>query len=667
MSSYLELSSPVQFEPVGQVTTVFYDDKNHQVFSVRSGGATGVIIKSALSKNTTTFRIEDKGPIISIKLSPNQEVLSIQRSKNSVEFFNVKSSGELDTASFSQPCRSKAASILGFVWTSNAELVYITDHGVESYSIAPDKKMLKYLRNTSVTIKFFFMCSRSLTLITSPSDASRTLQVWTLKSGTLYKLPVITSDSPVKDKEASLLLVYGQTFVSVICRDSTGRVNTINLYHVHNDQVTLAHVLQVGVTGNIGTHVLDNLILIHCISEANTRVYDIGLSGAPHSTSCSVRLHHPALSPVSLVEATPRTGVPGVPSSSALVPDSSSRPRSVSPGATSPYAPSWVIFLPNILVDARYGFMWNVKLKLAHAHCEDLPNLARIFLNREAGKTPILRLLSASVLNTSIPLSSIEQIFNLINLTYQRHQQTQLAPYSTPYKTPTYLPHFPLPNIDPTTYSPQLYNTNPTVVLDQSDIFTNVLSSCETTCSSKREVVRLQSVLTSYLLSLTLHSLPPRQFLYELLINLCVQTGGFYQLHQMLQYHVIADSKPVACLLLSLEHAYPGARQLALDMMTRLGTATEEIIEIYLANGQLIPALNLVKNNGLTDTMSARKFLEAASGSEKEEIVFYNVYKFFEERNVRLRGSTTFSKGERCEAFVKKFQELYGENNGVAA
>ena len=60
----LELSPPVTFEPVGPVTTVFFDDKNQQVlqgvnlvkmwqpymdmqvFSVRSGGATGVTIKS---------------------------------------------------------------------------------------------------------------------------------------------------------------------------------------------------------------------------------------------------------------------------------------------------------------------------------------------------------------------------------------------------------------------------------------------------------------------------------------------------------------------------------------------------------------------------------------------------------------------------------------------
>ena len=91
---YLELSSPVQFEPVGQVTTVFYDDKNQQVndlvrrapqlviiiipvqvFSVRSGGATGVTVKSPHSRTTTTYRIQDKGPIISIKLSPNKVTL----------------------------------------------------------------------------------------------------------------------------------------------------------------------------------------------------------------------------------------------------------------------------------------------------------------------------------------------------------------------------------------------------------------------------------------------------------------------------------------------------------------------------------------------------------------------------------------------------------------
>ena len=55
-----------------------------QIFSVRSGGATGVVVKSLDPSMNTSFRMEDKGPLISIKYSPDMKVLAIQRSKTSV-------------------------------------------------------------------------------------------------------------------------------------------------------------------------------------------------------------------------------------------------------------------------------------------------------------------------------------------------------------------------------------------------------------------------------------------------------------------------------------------------------------------------------------------------------------------------------------------------------
>ena len=58
-----------------------------------------------------------------------------------------------------------------------------------------------------------------------------------------------------------------------------------------------------------------------------------------------------------------------------------------------------------------------------------------------------------------------------------------------------------------------------------------------------------------------------QHFLYELIINILVHNNCFYQLHQFLQYHVLGDSKPLACLMLSLESVYPPAHQLALDML----------------------------------------------------------------------------------------------------
>lgn len=91
--------------------------------------------------------------------------------------------------------------------------------------------------------------------------------------------------------------------------------------------------------------------------------------------------------------------------------------------------------------------------------------------------------------------------------------------------------------------------------------------------------------------SLAEHSIPVQHYLHELVITTLVQRKAYYQLHQLLQYHVVADSKPLACLLLSLENLYPAAHQLALDMLKRLGNAHEEIIEVLLSKGYILPAL----------------------------------------------------------------------------
>ena len=112
----LSTCEPCQFEPVGSVTNVFFDDRCQQVssttsphkllmkkiyqkyptcpkvapsniyykflsyvqvFSVRSGGATGIVVRGFSDSKCSTFRTEDQGPIISIKLSPDQKVLGL--------------------------------------------------------------------------------------------------------------------------------------------------------------------------------------------------------------------------------------------------------------------------------------------------------------------------------------------------------------------------------------------------------------------------------------------------------------------------------------------------------------------------------------------------------------------------------------------------------------
>jgi hypothetical protein len=52
-----------------------------------------------------------------------------------------------------------------------------------------------------------------------------------------------------------------------------------------------------------------------------------------------------------------------------------------------------------------------------------------------------------------------------------------------------------------------------------------------------------------------------------------------------------------------------------------------------------------VKSVGYVDGVSARKFLDAALGT-KDIMIFYTVFKFFEQRNIRLRGTPKFPSGE---------------------
>merc|ERR1719461_2256098 len=149
------LDDQVVFEPVSNVTNVFYDDKNKQVFSVRSGGATGILVKAIEEELCSTFRMEDQGPIISIKLSPDQSVLAVQRSKTSVQFIPVTTNqqgapngGGLDCSKqYSQTSKSKTAIVQGFYWINSVEMMFITTLGIEIYGVMNDKRTTKNLKH----------------------------------------------------------------------------------------------------------------------------------------------------------------------------------------------------------------------------------------------------------------------------------------------------------------------------------------------------------------------------------------------------------------------------------------------------------------------------------------------------------------------------------------
>ena len=53
-----------------------------------------------------------------------------------------------------------------------------------------------------------------------------------------------------------------------------------------------------------------------------------------------------------------------------------------------------------------------------------------------------------------------------------------------------------------------------------------------------------------------------------------------------------------------------------------------------------------MRSVGAIDSISARKFLDVAKNSE-DRMVFYTVFRFFEQRNVRMRGNPRFAQGTK--------------------
>ena len=97
------------------------------------------------------------------------------------------------------------------------------------------------------------------------------------------------------------------------------------------------------------------------------------------------------------------------------------------------------------------------------------------------------------------------------------------------------------------------------VILDQSDIYSHILSPLleraskddfEEKPTSFKKVI---AIVIEYLRSLEERQIPAQHFLHELLINLLVQSGQFYQLHQLLQVNFF-ETGVLICMIYDLNN-----------------------------------------------------------------------------------------------------------------
>lgn len=213
-------------------------------------------------------------------------------------------------------------------------------------------------------------------------------------------------------------------------------------------------------------------------------------------------------------------------------------------------------------------------------------------------------------------LDKLKICFNYINNTYRESLEAELQSHTA---SP---PSAPYTKIPPPTR----------VLLDQMDFYNEIFQKLD----AEKELEKLEWVLISYMTSLAEQGIPAQHNLNELIITTLVKRKKFTALQQLLQYGVVSDSKPLACLLLSLGNLHQSAPQLALDMLARLN-AIEEIQEILLSEGQVLSALKLSPENA-----NLRKFLQTSQNTGDNSL-FHSVLYYFKNNS---EFAATFAKGK---------------------
>jgi hypothetical protein len=428
------------------------------------------------------------------------------------------------------------------------------------------------------------------------------------------------------------------------------------------------NILKINLSGRFTLNIIDELIIVHHRASLSSLVFDIKMRGEFDGYTIS---NYPIIKRGSIQA----TRVPSLAHKFAVdnTNDNPSSSALSNNNLTEMYSMNWIMFLPNVIIDAKLGCFWIIELNLNNdgdlrpfkEFENEFLKLVEFLLNRKNTKQHLLNVCHEAI-QTNSSISLIGQIFCKINEFYK--YSLILFPNSSSNNVDDIIN---ITNIDSlnsyitTTNNERIKQLNnqdeirQLPIIEQYDMHNNILypmleDELWWNSNSKYTI----SIIIEYFNSLNQQFIQIEHYLYKLLVNALIKSNKLYQLHQYLQYHVLSDSKPLACLLLSIQSTYPAANQLALDMLKRLGTANEEIVDVLLLNGLVLSALRFSIQIGISDQLTASKFLEQAK-SLSDPLIFHEVFKFFEERNLRLRGNPNFTPEENCEIYVKHFMNIF--------
>ena len=422
---------------------------------------------------------------------------------------------------------------------------------------------MRSVKNYTLQSNWFVYSSAASLLLVSSGPLGNCLQPYLFgKNGQLIRLAKFDVDLPgeppvparvcLAERDVTPTTLYGQTVVLVLKHSVQGRSSNPAQQTSKSEIVVFTlskeaparktHLLQLETSGKLAVSCLDNLVVVHHQASRTSSVFDINMPGESDGRVQTLR---PFVASASI-----RPYLLRVPTAAAVVLQNESPTEQIN---CELYSPNWVFFQPNIIIDAILGCLWTLELDLTplvdwvgHGTTADNRTEVELFeflLQRTESKAAVTSAL-VRLLRPPYDVSVVGRVLDKLNESYRNQldidMQSQIA--SPASASPMGQNHH--------HHSSGPHGRRPSVVVDQSDFFSVVLVPMATEATSgihqtedrDRFVV---AVVNEYIRSLVQYHIPVQHFIYEMLIEALARLGQFYQLHQLFQYHAVADSKPL--------------------------------------------------------------------------------------------------------------------------
>lgn len=370
----------VVFDPPDRRISIFFDECNRDVISIYGvqGSKTQVLFQATDEIKIFRFNIPVQKRILSIKLNTSRDILAYHVEKSIVEFINIdnvesvendqeQTTYTIDEQRYIQASRARNCKLLGFIWTSQTEIVIISDITVEYYSVDRNKHRLRHLKSFQTATNWFVyqpnVCKSESSFIEKHSDISvlmistgslgNSIQPFIFHHNQIFKLDKFIVDGNWEDgnnlelfeQSITIAHIYSQIRLLVLQHESMNTRSNgaqILVYTVNQEsgQTIRTHTLDLNLNGRFALNVIDNLVVAHDQPSKSSFIFDISAKSTEKS-DCPQHFvdiaRNQTIRPPSHEEHDKKFDM---------------------------YSANWVFFQPNFIIDVKRGSLCTLHLDL---------------------------------------------------------------------------------------------------------------------------------------------------------------------------------------------------------------------------------------------------------------------------------------------------------------